>query len=330
MSATPSQSPQPTPAVTPLFHVLPDGRWSFMYDSSTIKPFSLCERQFHYQVLRNLRRKGRRASMDIGSWWSAVMSDFYEGMLAGTLTQQSALLSAARNWAALDMDALEEHDPRGFKSFGGRDGAITMIGRYHNRQADIDSKMWKIVSTEAGAGRRHEILVGENNKVVVYYVIKPDMLVVDQNRLCPVDHKTVDRISADLIKKYKPHDQIQGYIFGVGAIAKSIGWDLPVDRCIVNVCARTEPKDDAVRFTRVYPSYSLPEMQEWQARKVEQATRLRYCFENDVWLADDQACHIYSGCSYRLICAVPPGSRELVINADYVRVEPWVPYQIDD
>lgn len=320
-----------------LYEILDDSRWAFFFDSSKISTFANCEQMFYYSYVKNIRLKGRSTAMDIGSWWSDVMSDFYEFMNARTLTKELALQSAAKHWAEHNLDQIAQTDPSGYKRFGGRDGAVVMIDRYFNSQADIDSRSWNIVATEAGFGLKREVLVAENQQVVVYYIGKPDLVVIDQGRLCPVDHKTVDRIDSNTKKKWKPRDQFPGYLVGLKELAKQLGMEtLTSDRCIVNLAARQEPSDNPrdgkpkPRFDRAYPNYSQDEIDEWRRRKLSQAMRLRYSIENNEWLWNENACHLYAGCSYRRIDSTTPGSRELVIKTDYVQVEPWAPYEVED
>lgn len=320
-----------------LYEELPDDRWAFYFDSHMVGTFSDCETKFRYAYRDNLRLKGdRNFATQVGSWWSSVMSDFYELMAAGHLTLARAMESAGRSWVVHKMDDFKRSAPKKYEAFGGDSGALLMTSQYFSAQAETDQRDWKIIATEAGFGRRKEVLVGQSDKVKVYLIGVPDLIVFSQGRLMPVDHKTRDRIDHDIQSKWKPHAQTAGYIYGTGVLAKELGYDVPVDRCIINVAARLEPSDkprDGIkrpRFVRAYPNYSAEEIEEWRSEKVEEAEKLRSAIERDKWGKNPYSCHLYSGCPYRPICSVKPSSREIIIKSTYEKAPAWVPYEVDE
>lgn len=340
------------------FEVLPDGRWAFWLDHHLIDGFNTCERKFYWKHVRLLRPKGpTRVVLSIGSWWSAVMEDYYNEMSKGTLTKIKAIGFAAKQWQELKMDDMKLAEPKKYEKFAMRMGPadlklishelgvaaddidglvpmgpLLMIVRYHDCYFEHDSRHWKILAAEKGFGLRGEVLLGENKDVVVYYVGKPDLTIYEQanNVLAPLDHKTNDYIPWDVQVKYKPHAQTAGYIFAIQKIARDLGYDQIVDRCIINVCGRIESKEGKARFTRVYPGYAPDELEEWRRMLIEKATRLRQCIEHDEWIWKESSCHLYGGCEYRGIDAVPPQTRGIIIESSYQVVPPWSPYEVDE
>lgn len=349
-----------TPKTEPyqLWKVLPDGRWEFLFDSHTVADFSKCEQYFDYRHLQHLRSRGRGgAAMNIGSWWSRCMEYLYSHLknaqdkielapltdhhlneVYGPPTMADALKYAAAAWSELNMDELEKTSPKAWKTFKGRDGAIVMTSRYYETTFQHDVYNWRIIAVEYGFGLRHEVLVGENDQVVVYYMGKPDLVVLSKgdDQLMPVDHKTTDYIKGDTQKKYKPHPQTVGYIYAVNTLAKTLGIERKLcDRCCINVGARNEPTDKPrdggppkPRFTRVYPCYNPQEVEEWRQALVAKASAMRSAIEGEFFFRNESACHLYAGCEFRGICAVPLASRNIIIKANYDEAEPWVPYSI--
>mgnify|MGYP000031852327 CR=1 FL=1 len=318
-----------------LYEIQPDGRWAFFFDHHLISTFSTCGMKFNYSHVKRIRRKGMGGfSLMVGAWWSDVMSDIYEAMKSNTLSEDLAHESAEHHWKKYLMDKYAIIQPIQYSNFGGRDGAINMTMEYYNQQVPVDRTIWKIVATEAGFGRRREVFLGESNKVLVFLIGKPDLAVIEMGRLGPVDHKTIDRVNSLTQSEYKPHPQMVGYCIGLEKIAKSLGLDMKVNRCIVNICARSPlPKVNRLgkkktRFTRVYPSYTPEEIQEFQIQKVAQAEELRRSIESNLWIMKDSSCHLFDGCSYRKVCAVSPSSRQTIIDSSYEKKEPWVPYEI--
>jgi hypothetical protein len=211
-------------------------------------------------------------------------------------------------------------------------GPLIMASKYYINFASMDERNWRVVAAERAFGADGEVFVGEDDRVVVYYMGKPDLVVYEQdtNTLVPVDHKTKDNIPYNVDTIWKPHSQTQGYIYSVGKIAKDLGFDVVVDRCVLNVAARLEPGPKAKqqgRFRRVRVSYNQAEIAEWQDDVMWKANRLRTSLETNRWQRDHGfTCHVYAGCDYRRICSQPPSNRDLVKQSDFITVEPWNPY----
>lgn len=330
-----------------------DGRLALYIDNHLISTHNTCERKFYLQHVMRLRSKGVSGmAMSVGGWWSAVLEDFYNRMkeaqvaessiqyakMIGYPTRDNFIEDAAKRWREAKMDLLAVAKPKAYASFGGSAGAALMAMQYYGSQGQLDFQQWKIVAAEEGFGQRGEVLLYEDKEIIVYYMGKPDLVVYTDNgnTLLPVEHKTVERIDKRIQQKYKPHPQITGYVFSLNVIAKSIGYDKPVNRCIVNVAARALPAEkprDGIkkpRFTRVYPHYSIEELEEWRQNTIAKAKRLHFSLINDEWVWRENSCHLYAGCEYRGVDSVPPGARTMAISNEFVQVEPWSPYSIEE
>jgi hypothetical protein len=325
----------------PFYEILPDGRMAFYIDATLVKDFNICEQRFFYRHIRNLRSKrlgGKEVkpfSMAIGGWWSDCMEEMYNQLgsniaLSAAQIQQIALVA----WAANDIDESAKAQPDQFDKFGDLAGGVLMLQQYYDSQYAIDRSTWKVLGTETGFGYKNEVLIGETNKVVVWWVGKPDLLVIEGDRLLPVDHKTVTKIDGRTISKYKPGPQMPGYCFAVETIAKSIGVERRVDRCVVNICAREKPSDKPrdgkrkPRFVRALPQYTKEEITEFRTQMLRVGERLRHCLMTQDWLWRDSACHnIYMRpCEYLQVCSNTPMSRDIVLASSFEYSPPWRPY----
>lgn len=316
-----------------------DGRWDFYIDNSALKDFRLCEQYFKYHHLDNIGQKGLMPYViDLGSWWSSTMESIYTYIQeTGSVSLAMAQQISAGEWVSKGMES--HKDDKRYEKFGGQYGAITMIDQYYERHLVNDMKNWKIIGAEAGFGLKGECLVGENNKVIVHWVGKPDLTVLAEHRLTPLDHKTVSGIDADISGKYKPNTQLAGYVFATQLIARNLGLDVTVDRVIVNVCSRVEPTDKPrngkpvrPRFVRVTPGYSQSEIEEWQRQTVWKVTRLREAIESGNYLWNENSCHnmYYRPCPYRGLCSIPSGARPDVIRGNYQQIQKWTPYEVEE
>jgi PD-(D/E)XK nuclease superfamily len=350
--------------------VLPDGRWSFNVDSSMLSCFSRCPKLFYYQYMQMQRRKGMAMALSIGSWWSRTMEHFYMNMAsrqkagAGYVTRQEMMDFAAEAWTICqnckhqhpggietceqsicnckenrNMNKLETYQKKRFEEFGKQYGAISMASEYYDKIGGLDNSNLKIVAAEAGFGLRGEMCLYEDGELLINYIGKPDLVVFDTGSkvLSPMDHKAPVRYRSDMTKKYKPHGQMTGYVWAIGQLAKSLGYDTNVDRCTINICGQLTPsqprekgKAPLPRFMRVYPTFSPSEIADWKRGVIRKVKDLRRCIIEDEWEMRDNSCHHYGGCDFRVVDAVAPENRLTVLKADYTTVEPWIPYAVGD
>jgi PD-(D/E)XK nuclease superfamily len=329
--------PDTKPQARALWDVLPDGRWDFYLDHSTLKDFVMCEQFFDYRHVQGIAQRGRLPiTAGIGSWWSNTMESVYNHLKDhGTIERAASLGIAAAAWMELKMDDYEKLQPGAWDSFGGRAGAIDLIGSYYDTYLQQDARNWKVIGAESGFGLKGECLVGENNEVVVHWVGKPDLTIIDAKRLCPLDHKSVTRIDGDIHAKYKPHPQTAGYVFATEHIARSLGLDVTVDRCIINVVSRSKPTEKPrngskprPRFVRVVVGYSRDEITEWCKQTVAKVTHLRRAIETDTYLWNENQCSnmYYRPCPYRGVCSAPPKARPIIIAGNFDFTGRWIPY----
>jgi hypothetical protein len=317
-----------------LYKILPNGKWEIYLDATMCGTFGVCEIMFKETFVNNLTPKGDRPfARDLGSWWSAVMEEIYGAFTRGIKLEPQPIMNlAVKNWQELKMDELEKIHPKSYKQFGGFHGAIAMISDYAHRQLPVDYRTWKIIAAEASFGRNREVCIGETDKIILYWMGQPDLFVVYEGRLMPVDHKSIATIDSKTMKKYKPHIQLPGYIIAGQVLCKDLGLDYQVDRCIVNAVARTDSTDKLgnekrPRFKRFFPQYSTSELEEWKRRRLSQAERIRHCIEYNDWLWNEYACSYQWGhpCQYQNIHEKPPESRLIVVQSDYTTRQPWIP-----
>jgi hypothetical protein len=275
--------------------------------------------------------------MAIGSWWSDVMEAFYNSLrdkreLTPTDIQDIALTA----WATNDLDSCAAADPTKFSQFGDLAGAVLMLQDYYQSQYLIDKHNWKVVSVEEGFGLKKEVFIGETPRVVVYWVGKPDLTVTENDRLTPVDHKTVSRIDGFTTSRYKPSTQMAGYVHSCEVIAKNLGYNVRVDRCVVNICSRARPSDNPrgggkkrPRFIRAYPNFTREEINEWRRDVVAKCERIAHCLRTNEWTWFETSCHNFymRPCDYLKLHSATPAARDVILLADFAEGKPWKPYE---
>ena len=334
------------------YEVLPNGKYRFRVDHHTINDHNTCDRYFMFRHMGDSKgmvwsTKGTSIKIALGSWWSSVMESFYHEMQFGALPSDHMMLKfAADAWREHNIEQYKNQDPEGFDKFGGLPGGQLMATEYYEAFAKQHFTQWGIVGAELGFGWKDELPLGEDDKVVVYYGGKPDLVIWDkaQNMIMPLDFKTKDSVPANAALKYKPHPQTAGYIFAVRKMLEQlvVAGEVPTaqvgspkapTKCVIMVCARFRPTDKprsgvrAPRFLPVYPNYDASEIEEWRQSVMEKCRRLRDSIERQVWTPRESACHLfYHGCAFRRVCSLPENVREMALKADFIKVDPWTPY----
>lgn len=325
------------------YNILPNGKYEFFVDASLMKSFSQCERYFYLKHVKNLRSKAYSVTMPfpmaIGSWWSDVMEHFYNALRDKREVMNGDIQNfALQAWNDCKLEACSLAEPDKFAQFGDLAGAVLMLQEYYNSQYLIDKHNWKVIAVEEGFGLKREVLLGETSRVVVYWVGKPDLVVVENDRLTPVDHKTVSRIDGLTISRYKPSTQMPGYVHSCEVIAKQLGYNVRVDRCVVNICSRSRPSDNPrgggkkrPRFIRAYPNFNTEEINEWKRDVVNKCERIRHCLTTNEWAWSETSCHNFymRQCDFIKIDSAPPSARDVVMMADFMTGVPWQPYKTD-
>lgn len=318
-----------------LYEVDPkDGKWNMFFDASMLKTFLDCEQMFYYKYMLHLRMKGQvNWKAELGSWWSSAMQLYYNAFRNGDLTKELVAHIAIQTWTDRKMSDFEPLVPKSYAEFGGEAAAVLMALRYYDETNDYDTNHWTVLSVEEGAGRKRELLVGETDKVRVYYITLPDLFVlIDKRALAPVDHKTKDYINTNLQHAFNPHLQTCGYIWAARYFTRQLALEFTTNSCIINVAARNEPGPKAKnnqRFKRIPVHYSPEQLDFWATRVLKAGERMRECIETKFFQWNDESCHKYAGCTYRPIDSAPADAREQVIKASYSEKEPWVQYQPD-
>jgi hypothetical protein len=336
---------------TQFYEILPDGRYRFRVDHHTINDHNTCDRYFSYRHMADSQgrvwgSKTLNIKIALGSWWSSVMESMYHEMACNTLpTEHHIYKFASEAWAEHNMESYKNSDPEVFDKFGGLDGGRLMSLEYYESFAKQHYNQWTVIGAELGFGWKDELPLGEDDKVVVYYGGKPDLVVLDnaQNMIMPLDFKTKDSVPSNSSVQYKPHPQTAGYIYAVKTMLEQImsqtevktftGTTKSPTKCIIMVCARFRPTDKPrngirqPRFMPVYPNYSADEIEEWRRSVMEKCRRLRDSIERNYFPPRESACHLfYHGCAFRRVCAVPANIREATLKSDFVKIEPWTPY----
>src|SRR6267142_1477400 len=267
------------------YRIREDGRWEIYLDATMAGTFGVCEEMFRSSFVERLTPKGDRPFARDLGSW---WSDVMEH-----------IYTADFNFKRLDSKEIVDMSMKVWN-----DLQMDELEKYHPR------------SFKEFGGRYGAL----------------QMIAEYATRLLPVDHKSIAYIDGNTSKKYKPHIQIPGYIVAGQILCKSLGYDLQVDRAVINCVARTDRtaksgESKYPRFKRISVTYTPAELDEWKRRRLAQAERVRHCFEFNEWLWNENTCSNFYNkpCPFQNIHEKPPDVRQVVINADYVKRDFWIP-----
>lgn len=335
--------------------VMPDGRWKVRFDHHMIDSFKKCQLFFNYRHVEHLRYKGGHSwYAEFGIWWASVLEDIYRDMAwrqANNMpgpAKSDFIIKAVKKWQAMDMVRFELMAPKLYTSFAvgimgilvdKREikmpmGVVNMIvGYYDFVIGRSDYTKWKVITAEQTFGIHSEVIIAENDRVVVAYTGRPDLIVYDtvNKEVYAVDHKTTGSIDNNYRLSWKPNAQLAGYTTVVQKILDDLKIESKVTKAIINAAGRntlpdTERGRSMVRFDRIKIEYSDLELLEWKTSILKAATDLRYAIENDSWQRNETVCHnqYNSPCEYREIDS--KGSlddRQRIKQGLYQIVTPW-------
>lgn len=339
-----------------LYEILPDGRWKLRFDHHQIEGFARCEQYFKYRHVDQYRHKGGMGwYAQFGIWFAHVLEDYYKDMRSrqeqkiGPSTKGDFIVTAIKRWKSDDMDRYALMAPRQYETFAqgyvgmtmGQGqmikvpvGAVNLAAGYYdfseNRQ---DFTRWRIIAAEEHFGINDEVKIAENDKVVVCFQGRPDIVVYDnhEHELQPIDTKTTGEIDASFRFSWKPHAQILGYVVCVQELANQLKIDTKVRKCVINAISRNKPADTEKgrlksRYDRVVVPHSDFEIENWQRQMLAKAMRLRYCIENDEWMWRETACHNQYGypCDFRDVDnKKSQEERNMILASVFEKVTPW-------
>ena len=360
-------------------HQLDDHNYEMFVDNHLLSVYSVCPLKFFYQHILNQRQKGGMGFYPAyGIWWHDVLEQFYEHLHEGFSVEQLFVI-AAKLWSDQDMTRFALLDTKRYEKMvegygdttvGGQFvcpvSALSMAKQYYDTYYEQDRQQWKILSVESGFGHEREVRLGtviicdapklaleevgvasynlaigynsllNSTEVAVYYTGRPDLIVLDsEGRIFPIDHKSTDEIRNGVDNQYKPHSETAGYIYSIATILNK-----PVDRCVINMCAREIPaaprdksKEPKPRFKRVHPFYTEAELQEWARNalaKCEEIARLAITTQDmpQTWQMRETQCFQWGQpCEYHQVDRVTPASRDTVFKANFVTADEWAPYK---
>lgn len=130
-----------------------------------------------------------------------------------------------------------------------------------------------------------------------------------------IDRKTTKtsllKDTEKFFSNFKPDDQMSGYYFGGKVI-----FDQPIDGIIIDA------GQTAVSFTKFQRGFTYrtsEELDEWYYDTSLMLKEAEECAKIGKYRMNPKACSNYGGCPFRIVCSEPPGMRQELLDAFFIK-----------
>lgn len=161
-----------------------------------------------------------------------------------------------------------------------------------------------IVSVEQSGS----LLLHEDEKIIILWDIKPDLVLQLSNGLIAVDHKTAKQRK----EPAKIANQFMGYC-----------WALGINNICVNKIGFQKTLKPQERFNRYTLSYANDVLEEWKDNTVWWIKQLLSHVDADYWPANFTSCDKYAGCVFQSVCVKERVAREYELMKSFEISDHW-------
>lgn len=312
-----------------LFQLSDDNILEIYADNHILSHIRLCESYFVENFVNNIGGKGRSWYLEFGIWTHKWVEHFYKNY--STIKCHELVDFGSSNWLQMKIDEFKEFSS--YKKLGGLQGAVGLIVQYWNMYAEGRDPI-KIIDCELSFGRKKEVPILENPlpeyhiPFRAYYCGRMDMVGDDGVSIFPIDTKTTSKINDKTSSNFEPHEGIEGYVYALNKIFQRYFASLQrsCNKAVINHIQVEYCSNYMDRFKRTPISFSPAKLEEWRSRQIRTFKKLYELIileETPDW--NTQYCtNLYnSECPYRQLHRNDPINREALLQANFVKIEPW-------
>lgn len=285
-------------------------------DSTSLGEAKLCPRRYFYSIIMGYQPRLQSDHLIFGIYLHQAR-EFYDHARAKGLTHDQSLVIVLKNLMSMSWDK----DLR-------RPNWVSALPT-KNRYTLIRTAVWYL--DDFGENDPIETLILANGKPAVELSFSMPIDLIsgatgEQYMLCGhfdrigrlgscnygVDLKTSEhKLDPGFFAKFSPDNQISLY-----NAACRVVFDIPVEGFIID---GVQVLAGGSRHQRGEVKRTDDQIEEFlRSTKVFLGQMEQYA-EDQFWPMNDKVCGMYGGCSFRDICAKPPGSRQLWLERNYTR-----------
>lgn len=279
------------------------------FDASKINEFRSCPQKFYNRYVKGLTTEDTSYHLDFGIGIHKALEHFYLGTFFDEIEYNSPYSKSGkllRGFVAF-LECFPQHKEQGYKTrISGLELLAAYAKKYQNESFDIlDVERSFLLDMDT-----------------FYYVGRMDLVIRENNRTMPQDHKTTSRFGPQFEQQFKIDTQITGYITAVRRLID--------ERCnsgVINALRVTKTIDINESFLRKMTSRAEWELEQWEYELRETANQIIELTKNPngLWARDGQRCYDYnSPCPFYTLCLTHPNGRQAIEDANF-KVEHWEP-----
>ena len=288
-------------------------------DSTMLSTYRSCENKFLEEFIYGVTPSGISPDLHAGGAVAAALETTRRALWDLKLPFEEALSLGYQEFIRFwgEFEAPEGH----VKQFDRVATAFICIWDWFGVETD-PIKPFFLENGKAAVEMRFSIPIPVNHPVSgdpLFYSGRYDLLGLFQDQVYIVDDKTTKSLGQAWLKRWDLRSQFMGYCWSakqqglpvVGAIARGIG------------ILKTD-----INFAESMNTYSEELLDRWYDQMVRDVRRMVQCWEEKVWGYDfDEACNMYGGCPYKVLCRSNPANRDSWLESFDHRI--WDPLAKD-
>lgn len=288
------------------------------WDSTTIRAFKKCPRYYQLTMLEGWRPKHTSAALHFGTFMHRGMEVFDKAIVAGK-TKDEALRDALRNVLILSEGLLPNTDDKRSREALARaivwypeayDTAqiktLTVLNSAGEAKAAVELSFRIVLPFKTDSG--HSLfLCGHIDRLGEFVGTE---FVLDRK-------STASGIGPDYFTKFQNDAQMIGYY-----IAAKLIFSKKIQGVIIDAAYLLA---DGVEFSRGTCIFSDDVAKEYLDDLQTFLVFAEACHKMKYYPMNRSSCALYGGCEFLPICTKPPSSRNLFLDANYSKNEPWDP-----
>ena len=307
--------PPPPEAPSPFVEV--DGTIiQYAWDSTSLEYLKRCPRLYQYQK-QGWQPHDENVHLRFGSEFHQVMHE-YELLKADGIEHEEAVFLVVKELLLRIDDFRPDH------KYKNRLNLVRAVVRYMDKFQDDKAKTIILDNGKPAVelSFRFELDYGPVGSDQPYLICGHlDRVVEFQGDPFIMDYKTNTTTPSDYYwRGFEPHNQMTLYTLASGVVLSS-----PVKGVIIN---SIQLMVEDVRVTRGTTYRTKDQLEEW-LRDLSYWLNLAetYAVAN-YYPMNDTACDKYGGCKFREVCSKSPSVRQMYLEAEFVREEPWNPLKV--
>ena len=260
------------------------------FDNTMHNTYRICPRNYYWSIVRGFEPNRKSAPLAFGSAWHLFLENYLMGM-----PQEEACMLAVRSLTESGCSD-QKRNPSTL---------IVLAGKYADA---FEAREFEVIDTEMfGAIKLGDFIYGA----------KIDAVVMDEDRLKGVEHKTSSLMRSNYFDMWRMASQTRGY-FNVMKKLQPDAYSLIIN--VAHIVKEPTFHREEMRWT---PAQNL----DWEVTQLNTNQQIKDSFHTGIWEQRTESCiGKYGACPFINLCMEPCGFLDVVpLHSEY-RPRKWEPF----